>query len=625
MGNKIDNSSSTLTSRFKVDQVDVDLNRNSLSGPNGDARLEPRVVEILSQLAESAGQVVLRESMLDEHGSDEGITRAISILRKSFKRVGNDIKYIETIPKRGYRLIAAVSTIAKDGLSKDSSGTSQDIISIAVLAFVDMSENQDQGYLSDGVSEEIINALVQLPFLRVSGRTSSFSFRGANTKVSEIAEALSVSYVLEGSVRKYGDRLRITAQLIEAQGDDHVWSENFDGDQNDIFDLQEIIACSVEKKLRTLFSVEPEPNVDAGRLTEAITENKEAYEHFLRGRHLMYELSGQRTIPRAVSAFEKAVEEDPGFTKAWANLAIANFTLPEYSTTSDWREHIKKAQEQTNHALDLDPQVAWVQRAKGGILSYELKLDQAVLAYEKAFYLEPNNPELMFIRGYILAAIGLHKQADVLMRNALDREPLIGSWYAAFGTVQFSMGRLDHAESLFKQSFECNFGYGAILYSQLLSHRGREDEALQFMHDNFENLGAVTRAQLKSPFVRKLTYAAFFKGSRAARVIMDSVLTKRMNDSKYQPALGTIIGFIMIGRPEKFFQHVLNKPNPYVGFSLSRIWEPTEEARSVRTHKDFPKFAESIGLVRAWQKYGWPETVQPHQGTDGSRYQFDCN
>ncbi|GAA6139856.1 hypothetical protein NBRC116583_36030 [Arenicella sp. 4NH20-0111] len=624
MGNKLDTQSQSLTSTLKVGSVSVDLNRNLLTGSDKEVRLEPRVVEILAQLMDASGQVVLRESMLDEHGSDEGITRAISILRKSFKQVGEDIKYIETIPKKGYRLIAPVSGDTKQRDGATSTESSKDIISIAVLAFVDMSENQDQGYLSDGVSEEIINALVQLPFLRVSGRTSSFSFRGENTKVQEIAKALNVSYVLEGSVRKYGDRLRITAQLIEASEDDHVWSENFDAGLNDIFELQEVIACAVEKKLRTLFSVEPSRAEEGARLTESITKNKEAYEHFLRGRHLMYELSGQRTIPRAVAAFEKAIEEDPAFTKAWANLAIANFTLPEYSTTSHWRDHIEKAKEQAMHALQLDPNVAWAQRAKAGILSYELQLDLAVEAYEKAYELEPNNPELMFVRGYILAAIGLHAQADELMRNALDREPLIGSWYAAFGTVQFSMGRLDQAESLFRQSFECNFGYGAILYSQLLSHLGREDEAIEFMTDNFDELGAVTRAQLKSPFVRKLTYSAFFRNSRTARVIMDGILTKRMNDPKYQPALGTIIGFIMIGRPEKFFQHVLTKPNPYVGFSLSRIWEPTKEAIGVRTHKDFPKFAESIGLVRAWQKYGWPETVQPFKGTDGSNHQFEC-
>jgi TolB-like protein/Tfp pilus assembly protein PilF len=577
-------------------------------------------MEILCQLAESAGQVVLREQMMDEYGSDEGITRGISILRKAFKNVGSETKYIETIPKRGYRLLATVvQNNVNAGASKD-----QETTSLAVLPFLDLSENQDQGHLSDGVAEEIINSLAQLPFLRVSGRTSSFSFRGVQTNLSNIATALNVIHVLEGSVRKDGERLRINARLVEAANDKQVWQQKVDGTQDDIFDLQEKIAYAVEQKLRSLFSLETTSSSTNYRPTEKLTLNNEAYGHFLRGRHLMYELSGQRTLPRAIVEFEKAVALDPSFATAWANLAIANFTLPEYSTSLDWAAHIKIARKQTEHALELNPDIAWAHRARAGILTYDLKFDEAIVAYETAFEKDPNNPELMFTYAYIMAAIGLHKKADEMMEDAVGREPLLGSWYAAWGTVQFSSGNLDKAEALFRKSFDCNFGYGAILFSQLLTHRGRTDQALQFMDDNFDQLGAVTREQLKSSMVRKVTYAAFFKKSKFARFIIDRLLTKRMNNSKVQPALANIIGFIMIGRPEKFFQHVLNKPNPYVGFAMSRIWEPTDESRSIRTHENFPKFAETIGLVRAWQQYGWPENIQPNEGTDGSNCQFSC-
>lgn len=155
-----------------MDQVQVDLSTNLLKGPCGEVRLEPRVMEILGQLAESAGQVVLRNDLLDEHGSDEGITRAISILRKSLKKVGCDkTKYIETIPKRGYRLIVSVvdSDPASTAVAQEPVTQPAYLASLAVLPFLDLSENQDQAYLSDGVSDEIINALARLSFLRVSG------------------------------------------------------------------------------------------------------------------------------------------------------------------------------------------------------------------------------------------------------------------------------------------------------------------------------------------------------------------------------------------------------------------------------------------------------------------------
>lgn len=626
--NIIGASANSKMSAFLMDQVKADLGTNLLQGPCGEVRLEPRVMEILSELAECAGQVVLRNDLLDEHGSDEGITRAISILRKALKKVGCDkTKYIETIPKRGYRLLVPVTDSSTRLVKpqKDIKSASNHVASLAVLPFLDLSEKQDQAYLSDGVSDEIITALAGLTFLRVSGRTSSFSFRDANANLADIAAALRVTHVLEGSVKKYSEQLRISAQLIETSEDKHVWTKTFDGTQDDIFDLQENIARSIEKKLRDLFGVEAEDDPDASRLAKKITDSKEAYNEFLLGRHLMYELSGQRTIPRAISAFENAVREDPNFADAWAHLAIANFTLPEYSTTPNWRQHISTARSQTEHALSLGSNIAWAERARAGILSYDLKFGEAVDSYQRALELDPSDPQLLFTNGYIMAAIGLQEQAGEMMAQALDREPLLGPWYGALGTVHFTSGDFDEAERLFKKSFECNFGYGAILYAQLLSHQGRVKEGLKFLNDNFDGFGPVLSQQLKSGFVRRLTYAAFFKKSKFARFLVDLVLTRRMKSDKVQPALGTIIGFIMIGRPEKFFQHVLNKPNPYVGFALSRIWEPTDEAKAVRTHPEFPAFVQKIGLVKAWQKYGWPPSVQPIEGTDGSDGQFVCS
>lgn len=624
-GTGIEQDSPNRFTSFLMDQVLADQTTNLLAGPKGEIRLEPRVMEILCQLAESAGQVVLREDMLDEYGSDEGITRAISILRKAYKKVGSENKFIETIPKRGYRMVVDVinqsETLADAPIVQDAG---EHMASIAVLPFLDLSEKQDQGHLSAGVSEEIINSLARLPFLRVVGRSSSFSFKGTNASISQIAQKLNVSHVLDGSVRKYGDRLRITAHLVEGDSDKQVGSETCDGSEDEMFDLQDKIALAVEQTLQRLFGVEPTAESKTFRLATQLTDNKTAYNEFLIGRHLMYELSGQRTIPRAIAAYEKAVEADPNFATAWSHLAIANFTLPEYSTTDEWRKHIDLAREQTAHALSLDENVAWSHRAIAGILSYDLKFDEAVESYQKALEIEPKDPELLFANGYIMAAIGLQDKAQVMMSDALDREPLLGPWYGALGTTYFAQGNLDKAESLFKKSFECNFGYGGILFARLLAHSGRVDEALTFMRENFDGLGPVLQSQLKSKAVRTLTYSAFFKKSKFARSIMDMILTRRMNNAKSQPSLGTIIGFILIGRPEKFFQHVLEKPNPYVGFALSRIWEPTEESKAVRTHPNFPQFAESIGLVKAWQRYGWPENITPKPGTDGSNGQFTC-
>ena len=621
----INNDSNAALSSFLIDDVRADANANLLIGPHGEVRLEPRVMEILCQLADSSGDVVLREQMLDEYGSDEGITRAISILRKSFKKVSGDVKFIETIPKRGYRLlVSAVHDNEPRDFSISAIEDHKYVASLAVLPFTDLSEDQDQGYFSDGVTQEIMNALANLYFLKVCGRSSSFAFKGSNASISHIAKTLNVTHVLEGSVRKYGERLRISVQLVEAPLDNQIASRTFDGTLEEIFDLQGKIASEIQQTLQNLFNVQDTGESKSFRSANQLTDCKLAYNEFLIGRHLMYELSGQRTIPRAIQAYQNAIDQDPNFASAWAHLAIANFTLPEYSTTENWREHIQSARTQTEHALSLDPNVAWSHRALAGILSYDLKFDQAIHEYREALRLEPNDPELLFTNGYIFSAVGLHQQAQGMMEDALDREPLLGSWYGALGTTYFASGDFEKAEELFKKSFECNFGYGAILQAQLMTHLGKPAEALALMKKNFDGLGPVLQSQLKSALVRKVTYSAFFKRSKLARKVMDVIFTSRMKKEEVQPSLGNIIGFLMIGSPEKFFEHVLNKPNPYVGFSLSRIWEPTEESKAVRMHPNFPKFAESIGLVKIWQEFGWPQSIVPHAGTDGSNGCFDC-
>jgi TolB-like protein/Tfp pilus assembly protein PilF len=587
-------------------------------------------MKVLCVLAKQPDMVISRTELIDkvwdvESGADEGLTRAISILRKTFRKAGEQKAYIETIHTRGYRLAVPVSNEIPTQIVHSqvaAPNTRPQEITLSVLPFADMSENGDQEYFSDGISDEIINALVRLPFLKVSGRTSSFSFKGKNTGIPEIAAALNVSHVLEGSVRKQGDCLRITAQLIEATQDYHLWSKTFDGTMDDIFDLQDKIARKIEQELESIFDVETVP----GRLASTLTKNRDAYDLFLQGRNLAYQSNGQTTLPRAIELFEQAVAKDPDFIEAWAWLAIANINVPEYSRTPNWADNIVAARAATQRALALNPDYIYALRARAALLTYDLKLDEAVEIYEYAYKLDPNDPQIIFMYGYILAAIGLHEKADVLIQKALEREPLLGSWFAAWETVQFTTGQLEAAEEQFKKAFEYQFGGGpAFLLAQLKTHMGKTDEGLSFLRDNLAGMGPVYQELLKSPIVRKLIYAAFFKKSKAARFLVDFKLTQQMNDTRSQPTTVSIVGLLLIGRPRKFMRHIIEKPNMYVGYVLSRIWDPSDEATSVRTHPYFPEFAEKVGLVKAWQKYGWPNKITPIPGTDGSNGQFTCS
>jgi TolB-like protein len=188
--------------------------------------------------------------------------------------------------------------------------------SIAVLPFTDMSESQDQGWFADGLTEEILNALVRTPDLMVSSRTSSFAYRGAQTPIPRIASELGVAHVLEGSVRRTGDRIRVTSQLIRASDGFHVWSENFDRSTEDVISIQEDLAINIAKALKT--TMDP---IVLEKMLQAGTRSVEAYEHYLNGLALnvrIWETSDYNLVVDALDYFERAWEADPGFAAAHA-------------------------------------------------------------------------------------------------------------------------------------------------------------------------------------------------------------------------------------------------------------------------------------------------------------------
>ena len=185
--------------------------------------------------------------------------------------------------------------------------------SIAVLPFSDLSQDQDQQYFTDGLSEELLNLLVRVDDLRVASRTSSFAYRGSTLGIPKISQALNVGHILEGSVRKDGDRIRITAQLIEAETDTHLWSENFDRELTDIFAIQDEIANAIVNALTGELGM----GGDKAVTVEVVTENLDAYEMYLTARELFIK---RDQLPESIRSFRKAVELDPNFARALAVL-----------------------------------------------------------------------------------------------------------------------------------------------------------------------------------------------------------------------------------------------------------------------------------------------------------------
>ena len=270
--------------------------------------------------------------------------------------------------------------------------------SVAVLPFVDMSPDQDQGYFCDGVAEEILNSLVHVRGLSVASRTASFQFRGYAGDIADIARRLNVASVLEGSVRKSGDRLRVTAQLVAAKDGFHLWSERFDVDAADVFAVQEQIAASIAGALRVSLDPEAERHMRSGQ-----TRNLEAYDYYLRGLAYFHAFSW-RTMEYARQMFLKAIEIDPGFGRAWAGLAYAAGYIYLYRTAEE--HYRQEALDASARALECC-ETAEGHTARGVALGLTRDYPAAEAQFERALAMNPDHYEALYLYGRLA-----HEQGD---------------------------------------------------------------------------------------------------------------------------------------------------------------------------------------------------------------------
>ncbi len=261
--------------------------------------------------------------------------------------------------------------------------------SIAVLPFADMSPEQDQEYFSDGIAEEIINALTKVEELRVAARTSAFAFKGKNLDIRKVGEQLRVGTVLEGSVRKAGKRLRVTAQLVDISDGYQLWSQRYDRQLDDVFAIQDEIAENIVKALRVVLSDE-----ESRAIEKAPTENVEAYDYYLRGRQFFHQF--RRTgIQFARRMFERAIEVDPNYALAYAGVADCCAFLYMYWDGSN--ANLESAESASRKALELDPELAEAHASRGFALSLSRRYDEARCAFETAIQRNPKLYEAHYL------------------------------------------------------------------------------------------------------------------------------------------------------------------------------------------------------------------------------------
>jgi len=351
--------------------------------------------------------------------------------------------------------------------------------SVAVLPFVNMSDDKDNEYFSEGISEELLNVLVQVKGLRVPSRTSSFTFKGSTRKLAEIGKELKVDHVLEGSVRKAGDRIRVTAQLIEVNTDTHLWSQTYTRQLDDIFAVQDEIAQAIVTALKVTLSSNEQATIHSRS-----TANVDAYNKYLLGRHLWNQRSPESLLASA-GPLGEAVAMDPGFGQAWAALADAYVLIPEYGagplkeyiplaheaiakalminpesagalTTSAYIKFmydydLKGAQEDFNKAIAIDSGYATAHQWYGELLAAEGRLDAALDELRLARRADPLAPIMPHDMGWFLMYSDRKQEAFKYYQQALALDPHFQAAIGNLATLNLLTGRFDQARANFNE------------------------------------------------------------------------------------------------------------------------------------------------------------------------------
>jgi TolB-like protein/Tfp pilus assembly protein PilF len=347
--------------------------------------------------------------------------------------------------------------------------------SVAVLPFVNMSSDAEQEYFSDGLSEELLNLLAKVPELRVAARTSSFSLKGQNLQISEVGDVLKVAHVLEGSVRKSGDRLRITVQLIHAEDGYHLWSETYDRTLDDIFAIQDEIASEVVAELKVAL---------LGEAPKARDTDTEAYLIFLQARH-MNQIRSADGYAQALKLYQQVLAIDPQYTSAWSGLAstyLGQANLAERPI----QEGLELAHEAAARALAIDPDSAAAHAQMGRLADvYGGDLAEAARHFERALALEPSDPEILRQVAAFLFGIGRLDEAIELLNYVAVRDPINALAHRSLGLAYEYAGQMDNSITSLRTALNLNpaaFGAHSLLGRALLLN-GQPTEALAIISE----------------------------------------------------------------------------------------------------------------------------------------------
>jgi TolB-like protein len=475
-------------------------------------------------------------------------------------------------------------------------------VTIAVLPFVNMSSDPEQEYFSDGITEEILNRLAKVSELQVAARTSVFTFKGQHQDIRQIGEMLGVGNILEGSVRRDGEQVRITAQLIRASDGFHLWSETYDRKLENIFAIQDDIASKIAVALQISLGI-----TENQAATGVKTVDPQVYDLYLRARAL-HRHRGVGVI-EALELFQQALDIDPEFAPAWAGLAhsydVVEFYVSDQvlAEIGDFRTKSTSAAQQ---ALQLDPELATALHAMGNNLWVQGEWAQAQEYYERALQLDPDSADIMEDYSQMLSYALQLEAGRKVGERMVTLDPYVPVFLNALMNQYNAIGEYEKRDAGIRSMTEHNpdFRYTYVWNIERLFELGQIDE----LHEYIDQIDLSNWATAKS------LHAAIDWMVNAEQTPDDEILT----------VLSIRPGFAMLAkRPDIFFETIKNLSNGRKFPSILTILNPrmpADETRQVRESPHTKALVEEMRLPEYWRKVGWPDMCSPIGEDD-----FECH
>ncbi len=548
--------------------------------------LQPRVMQVFVALARRGGAVLARDDLVREcweglSVSEDAINRCISQLRRLSEQTEGRAFTIETVARVGYRLLAAEPP--------EPSAAPEAELSIVVIPFANTSPDKDQEYFSDGLSEDLINQLAQIDRLRVVGRTSSFALKGRTDDLRTIGQKLGVTHVLEGSVRKSGNRVRITAQLIDGKAGDHVWAGRYDRDLSDIFALQDEISQAIITALKLKLLPEEKKSIENHG-----TDNPEAYDKYLRARALYYQ-SGSAELLRAIEIFREALALDPDFALAWYGLYMASMTTLMWIPKDAARKEMAEA---NVHVLELAPDAWWTHALRTQQFIMERKWTEADAAAKAALAAaSASDVDAAHACASFQWTVGCCKETIEHLERARRADPLS---LVASGFLQLALddaGRPDDAQVEYERSKDLAGDHGLwdwAAVTRLWRRKGADPSAIKAQY------GVFLRNQSR-PMALHRVLLDRLDDMNSARVAIRQAFEDPANQDSLRMA-EIVCCADHFGDKDLALAALRRTFLELNGISYSMLWYPSEIG--FRTDPRFKMLIRDLGIYGYWRTSG---------------------